>query len=1002
MSVPFSTHSLAVANKAQRPRKRLFIDVQKRRPIQAIPIPEPFSPRSIAYSFSISKKTYDKHEKDLLNLREKAEKYPMGDKRRTGWDERIVQAQFQMAVFERNKEESDYILEWERWAQRGLKGKEPKLYTEESESLFEDLKQFSQELIESYGEKVSFNMSLYYGIAHLYTKREKNAARIFSNAIETDGSLDQKGDFFIGLGEYYFNQEDYKNAITYYKKGIDSGGSRFLRDWAYYRLGWTSFYEEDLSSTLRYWKRLLSSTQIRSVDLQNEALKNVGHILAMSGKPNEAISFYKNHNMKGSADGLHSLSRYFLSQNDLKSAAKALVLSRSFDRKSPLKPLIQKELISILYETKDFKSVFAELEKMAKFYKSSSAFGRTLNKRQSSQIDSFIQGEILYYSKLFHKQSQKEGDSRSAKLAQFGYGVLIREFPKIRSLNRIKVMMADASIQSGQASKAISHYASIAQSSKPGSTNHYLAMKKMIQVATHAADSDLKALESTSQNIKSKPRKLTAKMRNLILVCKRFMAAYQKSKKTFAQCSSYLGNMYYFSGNRPSAIKYLEIAATDLAGYKRGNDAVHKLLELIRGSKNLTLKITSKLSLVPEYRDGYFAGVIGQLRSDAKKGLLSEDNARLKLARNLEYKVLSHPKDPKAAEYLWLAGGNYFQGGDPSRGMSVWKKLVVRYAKSPFVEKALVHLGLQSEERFLFSQATKYYQTFIGRFPKANNIHTIRKRVCLLKSVLLTKDALSYCKRVTLVNQTGMSNAFGHLIRNYASIKSRNNLVQALDFASSNIRLPIEDKIKYQGLVLKLGQGRSIDQARKSIEGLYLASPSVADPRARDVIGEVWYNRAVKNSSKLGKIRIRPGSMIAIMVDLKKSAQKLPKIRRIFSSVNSSRSNYWIAAAIGKMAHYYLKISDQLEQAASRSTLISPDLAKIKKYSQNYRNMAIKQFKKSLSIMSTSKSYGPHTRLIVEGLFAAKGQNVFFADKLPRPEFVSVNLAHSLSKLVRK
>ena len=86
--------------------------------------------------------------------------------------------------------------------------------------------------------------------------------------------------------------------------------------------------------------------------------------------------------------------------------------------------------------------------------------------------------------------------------------------------------------------------------------------------------------------------------------CSRYMSWYPEDRVRTKSCETGIANIYYQSGDKKNAVRYLKLIATKYAKAKEGAESVELLIPIVKDNKAELAALTANLLKIPSYRKG--------------------------------------------------------------------------------------------------------------------------------------------------------------------------------------------------------------------------------------------------------------------------------------------------------------------------------------------------------------------------------------------------------------
>lgn len=167
---------------------------------------------------------------------------------------------------------------------------------------FSEAISISQNLLVSFPES-AFKDKVYYRMALCYSEQGETelAAANFQKVADLTNDAIMADEAYFRLGEYYFDQREYKSTIDFYSRLLHGWDSPFF-DMALYKLGWAYYNINDFDKAISTFIRLVEGIEEfdqteysdygkTKTDLRSEAIEYISVSFAADGGPSQAGEF---------------------------------------------------------------------------------------------------------------------------------------------------------------------------------------------------------------------------------------------------------------------------------------------------------------------------------------------------------------------------------------------------------------------------------------------------------------------------------------------------------------------------------------------------------------------------------------------------------------------------------------------------------------------------------------------------------------------------------------
>ena len=982
-------------------KKRIQLNVKERkRPKKGKKVVRNEIRRSAIFALKVEKRLSASINKVVVNLNRTAGSLPRKSQKRLEILQRVLNLYMENATYVRNTEERNYDQRWRAWDNRGRKGKEPQLSSKKSFGLWKKVIKQATRINKEYPRNKDADIVLYNkAIGLQYIGREKDSARILSTLVEKYKGSNVAGDAYASLGDFYFDRNDFRNAKNNYKKATSyKRSSRYL--WSVFKLGWCSYNLNRYRKAKAYWKQVVRESRrggSKSAHLKDEALRDLVYAFAELRQVDEAIAYYRaNGGNRFIGPFLTLLGEILSDQGNYK---QAIAVYRRFQKVAPLDPegpAAQKEIVNLIYITGRIGRVWPALQRFRSLYGPGTPWARK-NKDIAGDTQDMIKDQIMYYASLTHQKAIKDGKRGLNNEAKKGYLLYLRSYPKSKEVPGVKYLIADIEYFLKNYSAAGRYYYEIASLGKKKalrfnpvtkkSTNiHRASSVDMVSSYVKAFQPRFKVLKKRKPNFK-KPLKISKEANDYIKACGYFVKSYPKDKKRVKSCDVSIATIYYRSGIKPQAIKYLKNLALKYPGSKEGNNAVKLTIPLLKDNKVALADTTAQFLKVPAYAKGKTGNLLRGLQRGAEKESIGKEKDTLKRAKRWQAQAEKFPKDEDVDKLWYNAAVDYMKAGAIGLSLAAHAKIVKLFPKKPQAKDSLLTIARIQEKRLQFPSASKSYMQFFRRYPKMKEAAPALSKSCELLVAVNSPQALSTCNTLASKYPDVAVGFIERLIEGAYRSKQYSGMAKIITGSylgkfklSSNQRILAWKKIYDSG---------SKKQARGKMIQIFQSNPAAVDGEALRAIGEFSLAQANSQFPKFINIKLKGGTVDNLVKAIGIKADALARLEQSYKSVLDLKD-----AHSGVAAYYQLGLANEnfadmlanppaIKGAKKDDVLkeLGPQIAERKKTAFSWYTAANK-------IVSQFKVYSPWSVKTIDGLARVKDEKFKFMDYVVKADLV--------------
>ncbi len=972
---------------------------------------------SQAFTFAVEDKLIKNIDVSINYLKKLAAKQSKKSAARLNVMEKLLNLYLEQALYVRNQEFRNYDKRWAEWDENGRKGKEPKLETTRSDKLWKNVISEAKAILAEFPKSQNADVvTFHYAVAQDFVGNQTEAARIYTQLIQEYPNSNTAGDAYFSLGDYYFDRNDYRNALNNYQQAL-----RFKQSerygWALFKLAWSYYNIGKYQDALKNWKSVINMSRMNPSE-QNKRLKDI--VLrdmifgfAETRDVDGAIGYYKsNGGEKYIGDLLMLLSQTFAEQGKYGDAIKTLKRFQKIDPMSPAAPDTQKEILNLASELNNSKMLWFELENFIKLYGPDSTWAKSNEGDRKLVLETWemIKSQTIYYSKLSHKNAQRTDNQAGYAVAIEGYEMFLKYFPNSKEVPEIKFLMADIEYFRKKYRESGQLYLEIAMLGKDKAIKYDSKTKKSENIHKSSTqfmldsylldfEPELKELVKKKPDFSKPPVPLTLKARNFIKGCDFFVNNYPQDKKNVKNCDIYVSEIFYRSGNKEQAKKYLFVLANKYSSEREGKEAVENLIPMYKNEKKELLALADKFLKIPAYSKGDLGNKLRDLKRGADLESIAQENDTTKRAKLYEDQAR---KDPKAqdADKLWYnAAVDYLKAGAISEAIVAYMAIYKGYPKSAQYEESLVQLAKLFEKKMDFSSSAQYYQTYYQKFPKSKNAVGALAKTCELNLAANSKNATSSCLSFARVAPDG-GKPFIEVLINTA-YRSKQTAVMA-DLIQKNylraFKLTPEERIValYK---LYAANGKSNAQTEQEILSAFSGVKGNVSGEALRYVGEIIFRRADKGFPIYSNLKLVGGTVDRLAASIEKKAATLAQLKTNYDQVIATKDSYWGVAAFYQLAMANELFANALENPPSIQGAKTEDVVKqLAPQAKQLRDEAKKIYQTAQDTVTKFRVYNEWAPKILAGLARAENKNLTYIDWVVDPDFLGSQLPTNLAK----
>ncbi len=992
-------------------QKRATLQVQERKREKHNEKAGPQLNRSAVFAVQVEKKLIKGIDKTTHYLEKTAKGLPPRSPQRLQILERILNLHMEQATYVRSEEEREYDKDWKAWDVGGRKGAEPKLSSSRSMGHWKSVITESSEILQEYprsenADQITYNKA----VALQYLGKDKEAARIYTQLIQKYPNSSIAGDAYASLGDFYFDKNDFTNAQQNFSKALKYKRSkRYL--WSVFKLGWCSYNLGDYRKSLTYWKELVNLAKSggqQDQQLREEALRDMVFAFAELKMIEEAIAYYRANNGAGYIGTFLTLLAQILA--DQGNYAQAISVLKRFQSIAPDDPEganAQKEIISLSGAMGNQGRVWVELEAYARNYGASSEWAKKNKKELVVETQAEIKDQMLYYATLTHQNAIKDDNRELNMEAKKGYLLFLKYNAKAVEVPAVKYYLGDIEYYLKDYRAAGRYYLEIASlgkdkavrvDAKSGKSENMHKEVSIFMVNAFVKDfePEFKVLKKRTPEF-NQPKPLSARARNYIKACGKYVEWYPEDQQRVKACDVGVADIYYHSGQKDNAIKYVRNIAVKYPTAKEGPAAVALLIPIIKDDRKELLATADALLKIPEYRNAKIGEELRNIQRAAEKEDISKEKDTLKRAQRFEAQARKYPKDPEVDKLWYNAAVDYIKAGAIPQAIEAYLVIVNRYGDKPQAKESLLQVAQIYEKQLEYDKASDYFIEFTKKYPKEKEAAGALSTACSLQIALNTPKALAVCNVFASRYPDGAMGIVEQLIVGAERAKRYDQMAEIIKtLYLPKYKLTPNQQIVAQYRIARAG-GAAAAQAVAQMRGIFAAGPGSVNGEALRYIGELNFRDAEPILPKYMKVGLVGGTVDALAQSIEAKAVALVQVEKSFQKVVATKDAYWGVAALYNMGLANEQYAEALAnppaiQGASRDDVIkqlAPQILERKKAAANW-------YKVAQDTISQFKVYNEWSIRVIGGLSRLADKKLQFEDFVVPADFLGAELSTSM------
>jgi TolA-binding protein len=975
--------------------------------------------RNEAFLIATETRLLQEIQKAINYLSKQSARMPKGSPTRLEMLDRLVNLRLESAVYYANQEIRKYDTAYDAWENGGKKGVEPRLDESSSRGEWQILATEAQKLLDEYprsknADTTMFNM----GLAFNFLKRDKDAARIFSQLIAKYPNSQKAGDAYFALGDFYFDRADFRNAMNNYKNALKFRQAKSY-SFSLFKLAWCNYNLNNYPQALAYWKQTVveaARSGKKGLALREEALRDMVYGFAELKQVEPAIAYYRrNGGEKYIGRFLVLLSEQFSDQGQYN---EAITVLKRFQQVAPYDeqgPETQKEIIALNYELSRIPVVWTELARFPRLYGAGSKWGdrfQQSDKKTFLEVQQLIKDQILYYSKLTHKNAQKDDNRKLYDEALKGYTLFLASYPKAREVAEVKFNMADIRYFTKDFREAGKLYLDIATLGKDKAVVYDPKTAKATNIHKQSADfmldayfrefePELKVMLKKEPDFAKAPAPITENGKNFIRACGFYVKWYPAEKKNVKTCDVFITEIYYRSNDKKNAMRYLWVLAKKYPDSKEGTEAVSELIPLYGKDQKALEKAIAELRKIPAYQKGEIGKKLQNLEYGVAVDVAKSDPDACSRAKKYEELYKKNPSSKDSVALINNAAVDYVKCGKISEGIAAYGVVIKRFPTSAAHKDALLEVAKLQENRLELGQAAAYFLEFAKRYPKEKEALGALANACEIQAALASDAAVGTCLQFAGADQQSGKVIFQRMLRAAFSANDDQRLLALTKIYTGRFRLSAAERIVALSMIANARTSASA-QAGQEILNVFRQAGGNVEGEALRAVGKLAFASVNGEMGRYASLRLKGGTPEAFQASLGQKANAFQKLRATYEQVIKTGDAFWGVAALYQIGHAAELLANDLEHPPEITGAKYDDVVKqLAPDAKQARNEATTWYRKALDAVEKYLVYNEWAAKALSGLARNSGKNISFDDLVVRPDFLGSEVPETVGEAVR-
>lgn len=543
-------------------------------------------------------------------------------------------------------------------------------------------------------------------------------------------------DALVQLGDYYFDQSNYKKATLYYEQMI-ALDYKALLSYSVYKKGWCAYNSGKPDSALESFKwvilnedKIAGSSPLR---IKNEALNDIGLVFGDLKRLDEAKAFYQQFGNPIYRKGMEAIGALWQERGNYKLSNEVWKDLLSQDPLYVHNPRYELE-IADSYRSQNqteaaLKQFFAPLPQ----YVGDSEWAKSNQTKEAQTHLTRWEEESRKFALVLHSTGRTTNNNHFLDLAKMAYESYLHYFPNAKEAANLRYQLATLQFKFQEYLKASDNFIIVAKASSDPKVKQesFLNAVNALGQEMNRERKNLGLAEVNSHS-SQKVKEDTSTVTPYTKVEERFMdlaSSYASQYPTAAEApelSHELGYVQYLHHDFGKALKQFVKIVKNYPTRPSANTASFLILDILNHQQNYDVMIeTCKQLLRQGPNDQNFKAQVATIlrQSELKRIQGWEGKQEYETAANgyLNYAKTYGKEDRTLHETaLYNAIGNFQKASLLSQTLTTQEDFLKTFPKSARAPEVLLAVAKIHEQMGLFAKSAREYEEFVKTSPKSS------------------------------------------------------------------------------------------------------------------------------------------------------------------------------------------------------------------------------------------------------------------------------------------
>ncbi len=740
-------------------------------------------------------------------------------------------------------------------------------------------------------------------------------------------------DALYKIGDYYFDQHEFRDALTFYDKVLELGEEStiygyaiFKQGWCYYNLGEFDNAFESFLAVIRHADAMADRGFELPIRLKREAQRDLVTTYSHVGVPGQALEFFKEVAPEDYLELSSRLASLYTDQGKFDHSSRLL---QTIIREDPAshRVLTYQRLVVENTDRRGIKEdTGREAERLIALYRRLSREAPADFVRQEREALDLLLRQL---ATNYHREFEQTEDEEARTLARRLYGVFVELFPDSPDIYELRRNYGVLLLQQHEYALAVEQFEKVLEIDPEGEYTEeaaYSALQCYFELIPQE-----ETLRDTD-DVDVAPREIPEMEQRFISAADRFARMLPDAEDT--PKARYAAGVVYYNNNHfeEAARRFREVIRVH-RDHLHARDSALRLLSSYNAMGDIrSLELwADRLIGMPDIATGEIRSIVQEIRDRRQYNtcLLHENEKRyLEAAECFKQYTEDFPGTRLYETALYRAALNYDRGQRMVPAIETFFRLYTERRGSTLASRALFAIAKVYHNAAVYNEAARFYELYAEEYPDGEFVEEAVRFAARFRQSLGEYNAAVDNLNLYL-RRFPKSPAAERIYFSIGTIReSQQDWSRALDHYRSYLRryeaqgtleLVLMAYLRIAKVYASQGGPRAEEQAMRAYEELYNFFETLSDERKADLtldgIGAVAEARFEMGDALLQRaIAIRLTSR-TIEESIREKLEIMAQANEIFEDVYSFEHPHWQIAALNRVGVAYADLADTIEES---------------------------------------------------------------------------------------